>query len=73
MASATGELALSRLRLPEMTFDVVHRAGFRHQAADTLFRMETTGDDQTPPENVLGLLLVENETKGLYAIEAYHR
>lgn len=36
-----------------MKFDVVHRAGRKHEAADALYRQEMTGEDTTPLEEDL--------------------
>lgn len=47
MADATGKLARFCQRLQELEFDVVHREGIKHQAADALSRLGTKGEDQS--------------------------
>lgn len=72
MADAKRKLARWRLHLAEMTVHVVHRDGINHQAADMLYSLETTGDDQTPLEEEIPLLLLESVGKELYDIEVHH-
>lgn len=43
LTNATGGLTQWSLRLPDFDFDVVHRAGLKHLAADALSRLTTTG------------------------------
>ena len=44
----TGQLARWRLRLQELDFEVIHRPGRLHIAADVLSRLPTTEPDTTP-------------------------
>lgn len=50
LADARGRLARRRRRLSDFEFDVVHRVGIKHQAADVLPRMPTDSADTTPTE-----------------------
>lgn len=45
MEDATGKPARWRLRLKELEFDVVNRAGIKNQAADVLYGLETEEED----------------------------
>lgn len=47
MADATGKLARWRLRLLEYDYEIQHRPGVKHQAADALSRVRTDGGDET--------------------------
>lgn len=49
----------------------MHRASITHQEAEALSRLETTGDDKTPLDDDLRLLLVAKEEHMLYAIYFY--
>lgn len=59
MANATIKLAQWRLHLFELDFDVVHRAGIKHQAADTLPLPLTNKIDQSLLRDKLPVLLME--------------
>lgn len=56
---STGRLARWRLQLSKFAFDVNHRAGVRHQAADALFCLQATGEVDTPLEDDLPLLGID--------------
>lgn len=45
LADSNGRLQRWCLRLLDFDFEVVHRAGIKHQAADALSRMRTKGAD----------------------------
>lgn len=45
LSDSTGRFARWRLCLSEFEFDVVHKAGVKHQAADALSRLPATGAD----------------------------
>lgn len=47
-ADATEKLERWRLRLSDFEFDIVHRAGINHQAADALQHFMIRAEDQTP-------------------------
>ena len=47
LSDASGRLQRWRLRLQPFEYDIVHRPGVKHQAADALSRLPTTGTDQT--------------------------
>ena len=59
LSDASGRLQRWRLRLADFEYDVVHRAGIKHQAADALSRMPTDGSDQTPLDDAIPTLAVE--------------
>lgn len=59
MSDATGKLVRWRLRLSELEFDVLHRARIKHHAADALFRLSTTGTDETKLDDELLVRLFE--------------
>lgn len=60
-----------------MEFDVVHRADIKHQAADALYRLKTTGgdtsplDDDLPVMNIVGPPDEYDEDDTHYAIDEY--
>lgn len=60
MADATGKLARWRLRLSKYEFDVVHRAGIKHQSADALSRLTTSGNDDTTLDDGIPVMILEN-------------
>lgn len=43
LADTSGKLALCRLRLLDYYYEIVHRAGMRHQAGNVLSRLHTAG------------------------------
>lgn len=45
---STEKLPRSRLRLSEFKFDILYRAGIKTQAADTLSRLSTNGEEKSP-------------------------
>lgn len=47
LSDASGRLQRWRLRLQPFEYDIVHRPGVKHQAADAMSRLNTTGTDQT--------------------------
>lgn len=68
MADNTGRIARWHLRLSEYDFDIIQRAGVKHQAAGALSRLQTTGKDDTPPEVDLPLIAIDarsDDTKAL--------
>lgn len=63
ISNATGKLETYWLRLSELEFDVVQRAGSKHQAADALSWMPTSGADETTIEDEIPLLFLESHEK----------
>jgi len=61
LSDASGKLQRWRLRLLEFEFDVVHRPGIKHQAADALSRLNTQGEDEEPLEDEVPTLLIATE------------
>lgn len=63
----TSRLARWRLRLSRFEFDVVLRAGIKHQAADALSRLHTLNEDTVPLDNDSPFLAidVQNEISSL--------
>lgn len=47
MTECTGKLARWSLGFSELEFDIVHRAGIKHQTADALSRIKTNSEDKT--------------------------
>lgn len=62
MADETVELYRWLLRLQELSFDVVNRAGIKNQAADALSKLWITGEDQTELNDELPVLIIEEDT-----------
>lgn len=58
LIDSIGRLARWRLRLFEFDFDVIYRASVKHEAADTLPRLQTAGEEDTPLKDKLPLLAV---------------
>lgn len=54
----SGRLARWRLWLSEFEFDVIRRAGIKHQAPGVLSRLPTSREDNKPLEDALPLLLM---------------
>lgn len=48
MTYATGKQAQGRLGLFELNFEVIHQGGVKHQKADVLLFLPTTGPDEYP-------------------------
>lgn len=46
-----------------MEFEVIHRAGFKHQAADAPSRLETTGDDDRMLDENLPVVTTHTDTE----------
>lgn len=66
----SGELAHCWLSLSEFEFDVMHRAGIKHQAADPLSPLPNDGEDTTHLNNALLVLTIvlagkAKETEGI--------
>ena len=64
LADAKGRLARWRLRLSEYDFVVEHRAGIKHQAADALSRLETTGLDTSTLRDEIPCYVVDEDVQG---------
>ena len=60
IADVSGRLARWRLRLSEFDFEVVHRPGVKHQAADALSRMQTNGEDASRMDDEIPCFLAEH-------------
>lgn len=48
MAKATDKVASGRLKLAELSFDVVHHDGLKLQTTEALSRLRTKRNDKTP-------------------------
>lgn len=59
MTYAKVKLAIWRLRLSVFDYDIVHRAGINHQAADSLSRFDTTGEDTQEVDDDVPLMVLE--------------
>lgn len=57
-ADATGKLARQRLMLFEHDLEITHRAGVKHQAAEALSELLTTGVDSTEIEDEILVTVV---------------
>lgn len=55
----TCKLARWSLQLSEIDFEVVHRAGMKHQAACSLSRLATNGEDKSSHKNDIPLLAID--------------
>lgn len=62
VTDSAGRLACWRLRLPELDYGIIRRAGWKRQAADALSRLQVPGENSTPLKNDL-LLLETNAEK----------
>lgn len=58
LAETTDKRAHWRLRLLEYEFDVIHRAGVKHQAADSPCRLPTAGGDTSELEEKIPVMAV---------------
>lgn len=47
-----------RLHLSEFEFDIIHRAGIKHQAVDALSQLKTKGVDTMPLQNEVPVLTI---------------
>ena len=56
-----GRLQRWRLRLQQFHFEIKHRPGAQHKAADAISRPATEGLDQTEIEDDLPVLMVEKD------------
>lgn len=63
MTEAKGKLRRWILRLASFDYDVVHRYGVKHQAADDLARLEATKSDTKPIDNYIPLLFIADSTQ----------
>lgn len=61
MTDAKGPLTPWRLRLSVLDYDVVHCAQVKHQAADALSRLETSGADTTQIDDYNQLMLMTHK------------
>lgn len=59
LADTSVRWARWRLCLPEFEFNVLHRAGVKHQAVDALSRMPTGGADTTPIEDEIPITVID--------------
>jgi len=60
LSDASGRLMRWRLRLADFDYEVKHRAGIKHQAADTLSRIRTNGEDTSDLDDAIPTLLVSD-------------
>lgn len=67
MKDVTGKLARWRLRLQELSFDVVNREGVK-KPADALSRLETTGADERDLEDDIAVLLLEMTFESTFCV-----
>ncbi len=63
LTEAKGKLARWQLRLQELEFDIVHRPGVQHKAADAMSRLPTDGGDNEPIDDEIPILSVTDETE----------
>lgn len=56
MTKVSGSLTHRGLRLLELDFDVVHRRGGKHQAANALSRLKTNAVDTKTMEDVFSVM-----------------
>lgn len=75
MADTTVKIARWRLRLQERQFDVWHRAGIKHEAADDLSRLGKTVEDRVELKDEFLVLIIEarmkhDETSMVYSTSA---
>lgn len=56
--------AQRHLRLSIYDFVLVHRVGVKHQVADTLSRLQTTGEDPTYFDDELPVLAIDEQQSG---------
>lgn len=64
MTDSSGKIAQWRLRLSEFDFIIVHRAGSKQQAADALSRLDTNGNDGSPPDEDLPVFTIRSQCDG---------
>lgn len=58
MSKEAGKLATWRLQLSEFDFEVIHQAGFKHQAEDALLSLCTIGMNEYPFQDDLPALMM---------------
>lgn len=68
LSDGTDRLARWNLRPSEFDFDVVHRAGIKHQAVNEISCVRTTVEDQTYLHDDLYVLAIEEQESGGQAI-----
>lgn len=59
LSDSSSRLARMQLLLSEFSFDVIHRAGIKHRAADALSRLVTKQSDTTPFEDDFQLYAIK--------------
>lgn len=62
LTDSTKRLSHCRLQHSEFDFNVVHHEGVKRQAADTLARLQTTGEDDKPLEDDLHLPAIDEQS-----------
>lgn len=73
LTDSTKQQARWRLRIFKFEFDVVHRAGNKHGAADVLSRLNKTGQDEGPPEDNFPLYAISSHDNLTHLVHAAAR
>lgn len=60
MPDATEKLAQWRLSISEFEFNIAHRAGIKHRAADVLSRFKTGGEEKRLLNYAVPVLTISN-------------
>lgn len=68
ITDSAGPLTRWRLRFSKFDPAVGHRAGIRHQAADTLLQVSTSDKDESPLEGDFLLYAMDNSDNPLVAV-----